>query len=125
MAKEIAFPWELHIRLFNYGKQYGKMFAHVEISRKYFEHLFIIQPSVFEPLKKLGVASWNPFFMRFIAMRSVDFSGNSIENNDSSVILSLSICILSPFSRTIFFGKFMVTLCISIIVNTGVVNYYF
>jgi len=51
MAKEIAFPWELHIRLFNYGKQYGKMFAHVEISRKYFEHLFIIQPSVFEPFE--------------------------------------------------------------------------
>jgi hypothetical protein len=48
LTKEITFPWELHIRLFNYGKQYGKIFAHVEISRKYFEHLFIIQPSVFE-----------------------------------------------------------------------------
>jgi hypothetical protein len=51
MATEITFPWELHVRLFTYGKKYGKLFAHVEISRKYFEHLFIIQPSVFEPFK--------------------------------------------------------------------------
>ncbi|WP_337860972.1 hypothetical protein [Ferroplasma sp.] len=48
MARELTFPWELHIRLFNNGKKYGKLFAHIEISRKYFEHLFIIQPSVFD-----------------------------------------------------------------------------
>jgi hypothetical protein len=49
LAKEVSFPWELHLRLFNNGKKYSKIFAHVEISRKYFEHLFIIQPVVYEP----------------------------------------------------------------------------
>ncbi len=49
LAKEISFPWELHLRLFSNGEKYSKIFAHIEISRKYFEHLFIIQPSVYEP----------------------------------------------------------------------------
>ncbi len=49
MSKEIIFPWEMHLRLFDYNKHYSKIFAHVEISRKYFEHLFIIQPVVYEP----------------------------------------------------------------------------
>ena len=63
MARELTFPWELHIRLFNYGKQYGKMFAHVEISRKYFEHLFIIQPSVFDPFE-----FYKGIYKKFIVM---------------------------------------------------------
>ena len=49
LSKEILFPWELHLRLFNNGEKYSKIFAHIEISRKYFEHLFIIQPAVYEP----------------------------------------------------------------------------
>ena len=63
MARELTFPWELHIRLFNYGKQYGKIFAHVEISRKYFEHLFIIQPSVFDPFE-----FYKGIYKKFIVM---------------------------------------------------------
>ena len=51
MSREIVFPWEIHLRLFNYKKYYSKIFAHVEISRKYFEHLFIIQPVVYEPFQ--------------------------------------------------------------------------
>ncbi|KJE49028.1 MULTISPECIES: hypothetical protein [Acidiplasma] len=49
LSRIIKFPWELHLRLFEH-KNKGKIFAHVEISRKYFEHLFIIQPVVYEVL---------------------------------------------------------------------------
>ena len=51
MSREVEFPWEIHLRLFNYKEYYGKISAHVEISRKYFEHLFIIQPVVYEPFQ--------------------------------------------------------------------------
>ncbi|WP_061950967.1 hypothetical protein [Acidiplasma cupricumulans] len=40
LSRIIKFPWELHLRLFEH-KNKGKIFAHVEISRKYFEHLLL------------------------------------------------------------------------------------
>ncbi|MEM0139795.1 MAG: hypothetical protein QXZ44_04200 [Ferroplasma sp.] len=48
MSKQLQFPWEIHLRLFDYTKGTGSMYAHIEIARKYFEHLFLIQPSVYE-----------------------------------------------------------------------------
>ena len=82
MARELTFPWELHIRLFNYGKQYGKMFAHVEISRKYFEHLFIIQPSVFDPFE-----FYKGIYKKFIVMHEP--SGKTVKEFRSNYKVTL------------------------------------
>ncbi len=50
LSKSLIFPWEIHMRLFTYD-EYGKIYAHLEVSRKYFEHLFLIQPVIYEPFE--------------------------------------------------------------------------
>ncbi len=51
MSKQLLFPWELHMRLFHHREGNARIYAHVEIARKYFEHLFLIQPAYYEPFK--------------------------------------------------------------------------
>ncbi len=50
LSKPLIFPWEIHLRLF-IRDGYGKIYAHLEVSRKYFEHLFLIQPVIYEPFE--------------------------------------------------------------------------
>ncbi|AAT42725.1 hypothetical protein [Picrophilus oshimae] len=48
LSRPIESPWELHIRIFNHDDKYSKIFAHIEISRNYIEHLFMVQPVIYE-----------------------------------------------------------------------------
>ncbi|MEM0139570.1 MAG: hypothetical protein QXZ44_03035 [Ferroplasma sp.] len=53
ISKIIQEPWELHIRLYHSSEMpyFGKIHAHFEISRQYFQHLSIVQPAIYEPFK--------------------------------------------------------------------------
>ena len=53
ISKVILPPWELHLRLYNNSKQpyFGKIQAHFEISREYFEHFHVVQPVIYEPFE--------------------------------------------------------------------------
>ncbi len=48
-------PWELHIRIYNesYFPGFAKINAHIEIARKYLQHLNFkyVQPVIYEPFK--------------------------------------------------------------------------
>jgi hypothetical protein len=53
ISKVIFHPWELHLRLYHDSPQplFGKIQAHFEVSRNYFEHLSIVQPVIYEPFE--------------------------------------------------------------------------
>ncbi len=55
ISKIIKAPWELHLRIYSssYFPDFSKIYAHVEIARKYVEHLNFkyVQPVVYEPFK--------------------------------------------------------------------------
>lgn len=51
ISRIILHPWELHLRLYYNSKQppFGRIQAHFEVSREYFEHLGVVQPVIYEP----------------------------------------------------------------------------
>lgn len=53
ISKVIMHPWELHLRLYRESIQppYGKIQAHIEVSREYFEHFQVVQPVIYEPFE--------------------------------------------------------------------------
>jgi hypothetical protein len=55
ISKIIKPPWELHIRLYtdSYFPGYSRMLAHIEIARKYLQHLNFkyVQPVIYEPYR--------------------------------------------------------------------------
>lgn len=53
LSRIISHPWELHIRLFERSPldYFGSLYAHVEVSREYFEHLSFVQPVIYEPFE--------------------------------------------------------------------------
>lgn len=55
ISKIIKAPWELHMRVYNdsYFPGYSKMLAHIEIARKYVQHLNFkyVQPVIYEPYR--------------------------------------------------------------------------
>jgi hypothetical protein len=53
ISKVVMHPWELHLRFYYNSIQppFGKIQAHFEISREYFEHLGTVVPCVYEPFE--------------------------------------------------------------------------
>lgn len=55
ISKIIKPPWELHLRIYNSSNfpNFSKIYSHIEIARKYIEHLNFkyVQPVVYEPFK--------------------------------------------------------------------------
>ncbi len=55
ISRIIKAPWELHLRIYSssYFPDFSKIYAHIEIARKYVEHLNFryVQPVVYEPFK--------------------------------------------------------------------------
>lgn len=54
ISKVIWHPWELHLRLYSNSlvqDSFGKIQAHFEISREYFEHFSVVQPVIYEPFE--------------------------------------------------------------------------
>lgn len=53
VSKVLLNPWELHIRLYHDSiqNQFGKIQAHIEVSREYLEHFHLVQPVIYEPFE--------------------------------------------------------------------------
>ncbi|WP_337860126.1 hypothetical protein [Ferroplasma sp.] len=80
ISKIIKPPWELHIRLYvdSYFYGYSKMLAHIEIARKYLQHLNFkyVQPVIYEPFRY-----YKSVFDEFMLAYSSRFMVESIVDN--------------------------------------------
>ncbi len=80
ISKVIKGPWELHLRIYgdSYFPGYSRIQAHIEIARRYFQHLNFnyVQPVIYEPYR-----FYKSIFNEFILAYKTRYMVKNINEN--------------------------------------------
>ena len=80
ISRILKAPWELHIRIYNesYFSGYSRIQAHIEIARKYLQHLNFayVQPVIYEPFR-----FYKSIFDEFILAYRTRYMVENIQDN--------------------------------------------